>query len=211
MKRFSFSVFCMGLVFAASGAVFGYPDFDACTVQMPNIGDATPVIFVLPAEGGTPLSEARNLGTCEVVDATIEVMLVDHLGQPMHYTLPEELSLGSPGGSFETCGWGAFPDYGPDENGIAYWISNIGAYGRNEGELDVLLNYTPISGQYPQLNIWVNSADMNGDGTVNIVDVSNFSEHYFGTYDFSADYFPDGVLNLADVVLLALGLGQSCP
>jgi hypothetical protein len=34
---------------------------------------------------------------------------------------------------------------------------------------------------------------------------------FYGAYDFSADFFADGVVNLADVGLLATGIGGACP
>jgi hypothetical protein len=46
---------------------------------------------------------------------------------------------------------------------------------------------------------------------VNLADVGSFSGIFFGAYDFSADFYADGALNLSDVGRLATGVGGSCP
>ncbi len=60
------------------------------------------------------------------------------------------------------------------------------------------------------VNLHVVSPDLTGDGYINISDVGLFSENFFGEYHESADLMPDGTLDLADVALLARGLGQGC-
>ena len=66
------------------------------------------------------------------------------------------------------------------------------------------------------LPVHFNSADITGlggvvDGVVNLSDVSGFAQIYFGTYDFSGDFFFDGLMNLSDVGRLAAGNGSVCP
>jgi hypothetical protein len=64
----------------------------------------------------------------------------------------------------------------------------------------------------PGMDIQFNSADINGDLVVNLVDVGAFSGPYgSGTYQYALDFRWDGVLNLADVARLSVGLGTTCP
>ncbi|MCP4290635.1 MAG: hypothetical protein GY780_02205 [bacterium] len=210
-KKSSITICLIGFMLLANGVAFSWPDLDASSVRMPNIGEEIPVIFVVPNGTGTPLTEARAFGTWELVDATIEVTLIDHTGQPMTNVPQIELSLGTPEGSFSTCYLSGLPEEATNSDGVTYWSSSLEATGSNNGQVHVLLNYTPITGDGSPLNIFVNSGDMNWDGYITLADVSLFAGFFFGDYDLSADLFPDGTLSLADVSRLAQGMAASCP
>ncbi len=210
-RKHALTILLFALVLFISGAAFSLPDLSASSVRMPNIGEETPVLFVLPNGEGVSFTNARALGTGEIVDATIELTLVDYFGAPITDYPLEELSLGSPDGDFDCCILGGAPDEDTNINGVTYWSSPIRAFGSNNGVIQVLVNYSPVTGDGAPLSLMVNSPDLNGDGVVNLADVNMFSEVFFGAYDFSADYFPDGVVDLADVAGMAQGLGASCP
>jgi hypothetical protein len=38
-----------------------------------------------------------------------------------------------------------------------------------------------------------------------------FAGAYYGAYDYCADFYWDGILNLSDIVVLAQNMGQTCP
>jgi len=44
-----------------------------------------------------------------------------------------------------------------------------------------------------------------------LTDVVLFSGIMFGDYDYAADFYWDGVVNLSDLVLLAQGVTADCP
>jgi hypothetical protein len=61
------------------------------------------------------------------------------------------------------------------------------------------------------LDVRVNSADISGDGTVDLVDIGAFAQDYGGDYAFRSDFVWDGVLDLSDVGRLVEGFSTSCP
>ena len=69
--------------------------------------------------------------------------------------------------------------------------------------------WAPIIGS--PLNLSYNSSDINGDLTVDLIDVGLFATDYFGAYNYRSDFNFDGVLNLTDVAIFAPTFGASCP
>ncbi len=57
----------------------------------------------------------------------------------------------------------------------------------------------------------INSPDINGDLVVNLSDVVEFARDYFGDDDYRSDFYWDGSVDLSDLVLMAQGIGASCP
>lgn len=55
------------------------------------------------------------------------------------------------------------------------------------------------------------SPDMNGDGAVNLIDVTLFTSVFYGAYSFTADFNCDGAVNLIDVTFLATHIGHALP
>ena len=55
-----------------------------------------------------------------------------------------------------------------------------------------------------------NSADISGDGVVNLTDAGFFSGYLGGT-DYAGDFNNDGVVNVSDAGFMANSLGASCP
>jgi hypothetical protein len=61
------------------------------------------------------------------------------------------------------------------------------------------------------LDIQFNSADINGDLVVNLVDLGTFSADFNGPYHYRSDFFWDGILNLVDLGQFAPAFGAICP
>ncbi len=62
------------------------------------------------------------------------------------------------------------------------------------------------------LNVFFNSVDINGDLTVNLIDVSIFAgDYYAAAPQYRSDFNFDGAVNLTDVTILSTNYGSSCP
>lgn len=203
-------VFIVTVLACGSGAFADIPVPYNCTISMPNIGDSSPALFCLPNGEGNEFFNAQSIDNGDYVDATIELIVRDSYGDPVPGIPREDMWLGFFEGGIVSCsGGGTNPDGPTDINGVTYWSNPIRIGGSGAGYFFV--NVYDLFVPEPPLSLWINSADMNGDGTVNLADVGNFSGAFFGTYDFAADFFADGLLNLADVGRLAQGIGTSCP
>ncbi len=113
-----FSLACVNVAFAHS-----IPDPILSSVCMPNLGDASPAIFILPSGEGSAFSEAQIVGNGAVVDATIELILVDTHGSLMINFPMEDIWLVSPDGGIESCFWGTKPDQPTNSSGVTFWSS----------------------------------------------------------------------------------------
>jgi hypothetical protein len=113
------------------------------------------------------------------------------------------------------CPAGTTADFNTDADGITSWNAALLCAGASDdvgGELmQVMISGLPL--EHPGLPIMVNSADMNGDGSVALTDVSLFAGIYLdpGNNDYAADFFWDGSVNISDLVMFAQGYGESCP
>lgn len=121
----------------------------------------------------------------------------------------EDMWLESGDGGMVPCTGGTNADQNTDENGFTTWATALNAGGSSEDLCYVYVNGQALNGV--PFALAFNSADINGDGVVNLTDVGLFSGAFFGSYDFAADFFADGILNLNDVGRLATGLGAACP
>ncbi len=177
-------------------------------IELAYSGDETLSLFNLPNGNGSTFAEAQLLdGT--YVDATITMTLFDCYGDPIAYYPAEDLWLESLDGGLIPCIAGTIADENTDENGATYWLDPLMAGGSS---LEFCFAF--VSGIWVEeihLPLLFNSADMNGDGVVNLTDVAMFSAVFFGSYHYSADFYCDGQMNIADVGRMALGVGASCP
>ena len=86
--------------------------------------------------------------------------------------------------------------------------------GWSEGPLWLYLNGNratdPDQFEHPPLNMRFNSADISGDGTVNLTDIALFATDFYGQYHYRSDFYWDGNLNLSDLGLLASSMGVEC-
>ena len=74
----------------------------------------------------------------------------------------------------------------------------------------IVINGSPLISS-PGFELHHVSPDINGDLTVNIVDVSLFAVDFASGYAFRSDFSPDGTLNIVDVFYLAQAIGANCP
>jgi hypothetical protein len=200
---------CALVIGSAALATAGIPDPTETVATMPNGTNDDLVLFVLPSGIGSGFDEAqiKNVGT--VVDATIEMIVKDAFGAIVANFPAEDMWLESGDMGMVPCTGGSTADQDTDGVGFTRWANPLNAGGNSEALCYVYVNGLALNGA--PFTLAFNSADMNGDGSVNLVDVGLFSGAFFGAYDFAADFYADGALNLVDVGRLAQGLGGSCP
>jgi hypothetical protein len=212
MARSIFLTLLVGAFFfvMAIPAQAGIPDLDNSYFFMAH-GTANPVVLlVLPDGTGNPFSEAQILDDGTRIDATITLVLLDNFFTPIATYPFEDMWLESSDGGLIPCIGGTTADSNSDANGETTWANPLRAGGSSSEVTYVVVSGAPLTSN-PPLDLKFNSPDIDGDGYVNLMDVTLFSAAYFGPYDFSCDFYADGVLNLLDVSLMATGLGASCP
>ena len=159
-------------------------------------------LWVSPAGSGPDFGQAGVALVCTVRDCN---------NQPIANLPAQDLWLDSWSGTdpFLPCpNGGTIADAPTNANGTTSWLQPMRAGGAVYGGLNVYIQGVPLAG--PAIPITVRSPDMNADGLVDIVDVSHFSQVYFGAYAPEADFNADGVLDLTDIGILARTLGDSC-
>lgn len=180
-----------------------------CNVDYPYQGADPISLFNLPAGNGAPFSEAL-LPDGSFVDATLRVQVLDYMSDPIVDFPFEDMWLESLDGGFIPCIGGSVSDSNTDANGWTVWAEPMKAGGFSVAPCRMLINgMVPIG--WTDLDLHFNSADISGDGVVNLADVGMFSHYYFADYDYSADFHFNGRLDLVDVGYLARGVGGSCP
>ncbi len=179
-------------------------------------------LFVLPDGSGPALSEAYQYAG-QNIDATITLGLVTCWGDPIQGFPLEDIWLESEDDGLGVCNsgnvWGFSPDGSSDINGEVTFSSSLAGGGWNEGPLWVYVvggrALSPIDCPWGVLQspvpLRINSADINGDGQVDLIDISLFSSDFFGSIPhYRSDFRWDGVLDLSDVALMASGVGKEC-
>lgn len=195
------------LVGAASFATAGVPDLGLSSAATAYTGGTAAVMFNIPNGGGSAFTAARDLGGA--VDATVTVTLIDGLGAPIANFPAEDVWLESVDGGLAFCTGGSTADLNTDVAGQTQWVTPLAAGGQSQALTAVVISGAALtSGNLP---INHNSADISGDGTVNLTDVPLFVGDFYGAYDFRSDFSFDGVINLSDVVKIGTAIGASCP
>lgn len=185
---------------------------------------STVALFSVPDGSGRPLSEAEVWSgvpgeAATTIDATIEVRLTNERGEPLVGYPAEKIGVRSTQGGWSQCdGNRLIADADTDADGNTTISGAL--FGRGSslpGELlrldldDPDLSTVAYIAAGSGLEVRVNSADINGDGTVDLVDLGEFAADFDGDYDFRSDFVWDGVVNLSDVGRLAEGYATSCP
>ncbi len=205
MVLMAFSLACCAGALAA-----GIPNLNQSSVSMPNRGNDSPALFCLPNGEGSEFFNAQVVGAGAIVDATIELILRDSDGFAIADFPREDMWLSLGEGVF-SCYEGTRPDGSTDVNGVVFWSTPLRVGGSSTEVVEVFVNGLAVLGGEAPLSLAINSADMNGDGFVLIDDMGLFSTVFFGAYDYSADFYADGIINLADIGRLVQGVGSSCP
>ncbi len=151
-------------------------------------------------------------------NAHIEVVLVSIGGFPIANFPAEDMWVNPESSTYLVCpgssGWGFNADVNSDVDGETYFENPFNGGGWTEDPIWFYLNgmqaTNPDGVGFPPIPLRFNSADISGDGTINLVDISLFSVNYFGEYHYRSDFHWDGVLNLSDVALMSSGVGLTC-
>lgn len=202
---------CTLILGVASFATAGVPDLGNSEATMPNYSGVDALsLFNLPNGGGSSF-DAAQLPDGTFADATIVVTIRDGNNDVIAGFPAADLWLESADGGMVACVGGAQADGDTDVDGVTDWNNPMNAGGFSLANTYIMVSGDALTSVGSEMALYFNSADMNGDGIVNLADVGSFSTVFYGAYDFSADFFADGVVNLADVGLLATGIGGACP
>ncbi len=178
-------------------------------------------IFILPDGSGPALTEAMAYGG-QTMDATISLRLIDCFHDPIATFPWEDIWIETEVETSISCpslSPGVFHPDGPtNASGEGTFSLPLSGGGWTEGPIWVyVLGNRALYAidcssdtEHPPLSLRFNSADINGDGTVDLADVSLFAGDYFGEYQYRSDFFWDGVLNLSDLAPMASGFGITC-
>jgi hypothetical protein len=178
-----------------------------------------PTLLVVPDGSGPPMSQARYANG-EVVDATVTVYLVTDDGSPIAGFPAEDvwLDFNATGDPLRNCdpNFAIISADGPSSpTGRMTFSLPVAAGGWTEGPATIYIYGSPARHRdwtpWDPLPMRLNSPDISGDHQINLIDLTYFSQDYFGDYNFRSDLYPDGDLDLADVVYFTRGLGRTCP
>ena len=167
-------------------------------------------LYNLPDGTGRSFAEAVEFGSGSSVDATISLTIYDGFGNPIANFPAEDIWLRSLDDGMVACNGGAAPDGATDATGTTSWSSPLLAGGNSETLCMIIINGDAITSS-PGLPLHFNSADMNGDGSVNLTDAGLFTGHLSGPLAYAADFNFDNVVNVMDAGFLAAAMGKTCP
>ncbi|HPF70246.1 MAG TPA: hypothetical protein PLQ13_06205 [Candidatus Krumholzibacteria bacterium] len=176
-------------------------------------------IFCMPSGGGRAFAQAVADGGW-AIDATLEIRLwtdAPGWGEPIPNFPREDIWLQCSDFGLVPCpGTGGFiPDSDTDAEGRTAWTQPLAAGGAcspdSSGKLSIYVVGAFAGGQPDGLSIYANSADLNGDGIMNLTDIGLFVSDLTGMYSYRSDFNWDGTINLVDVGWLATALGSQCP
>jgi len=160
--------------------------------------------------GGTlyicPAGDGESLGS---VGAGVHVTVKDVNSVAIANFPFEDIWLRTTTGIFNLCQGGLTADANTDALGKTDMTGVPSGGGCTQGPMQVVLSGValPVS---QNLTIRVNSPDITGDLNTNLADVGPFSAALNGAYNFCADFFDNGVINLADVGIFSTHLGHTC-
>ncbi len=164
---------------------------------------AATTLLACPAHDGPSLAS---------VGATIQVQVRNVAGNLVSGFPAADIWLGAAvQGTPSFCSPGLTADHDTDANGQTTISGMPLAGGCSQSGLRVMLAGQPITGS-PALPISVNSPDLTGDLHVNLGDIGPFSAALNGgAFNFCADFYRDGRIDLVDVSVMSMHLGHVCP
>lgn len=201
---------CALIIGAASFASAGVPDLQTTTAGLVYQGTETLSLFNLPNGAGLPFTEAFLPAGAGQTDGTIELTLRDGFGVVIDNFPAADMWIESQDLGMVACGGTAIADFNTNVDGFTVWQAPIFAGGQSQALTIVKINGDALTSN-GGLALSFNSADINGDGVVNLSDAGFFSGYLGGAYDFSGDFNNDGVVNVSDAGFMANALGASCP
>lgn len=197
----------------AFAQVISIPDLNHSIAECAYDGDEMLSLVVLPDGSGDPFTHAYLPSTSalgpQIVDATIMLQVLDTSDVPIANFPAEDLWLDSLDGGMVACTGGTIADVNTDSQGRTFWANPLRAGGHSEARLQVYINGD--SAIWDGAPIHVKSPDLDGNLLVNLVDVGLFASDFASGYAYRSDFNQDAALNLADVRILAGGIGDQCP
>lgn len=200
---------CALVIGSAAFAVAGVPDLQQSTAVRAYGGVETLSVYSLPNGGGRPFTQAFLPGGLNA-DATVTLTLRDGLGVPIAGFPFQDMWLESADNGLVSCGGNATANQNTDENGVTFWTNPLFAGGQSTALTLVMVSGSPLTSNNG-LQISFNSADINGDGIVNLSDGGFFTQNLFGAYSYRSDFNYDNAVNVSDAGFMASGLGATCP
>ena len=205
-------IFCATLILgSATFAMAGVPDLQLSIATGPA---QACVLYNLPNGNGSSFDNAVAVVGFATVDATINLTLNDGLGVPINQFPFEDMWIESSDGGLVACTGGTTADQSTDAAGLTFWNAPLAAGGQTASTADltiVMINGAALTSN-GGLPIAHNSADINGDGQVNLSDVQLFAADFYDVvYNFKSDLAFDAAVNLSDIVPLAQAMGGTCP
>lgn len=209
---------CALIIGAASFASAGVPDLQTTTAGLVYQGTETLSLFNLPNGAGLPFTEAFLPAGAGQTDGTIELRLRDGFGVAIENFPAADMWIESQDLGMVACGGTAIADFNtgtgdpldPTFVGYTVWRAPIFAGGQSQALTIVKINGDALTSN-GGLALSFNSADINGDGVVNLSDAGFFSGYLGGAYNYNGDFNFDGVVNVSDAGFMANALGASCP
>jgi hypothetical protein len=200
---------CSLVLSIASFAAAGVPDLGLSSAT--TAAGAQVSVYTLPDGVGDPLTDCYLYGGSKT-DATITLTLLDANSEPVYLFPFEDLWLETTMGGLVLCTGGSTADASTNAAGVTTWTGTVRGGGYSaDGELtQIYVAGDPL--EQAGLDMLWNSPDIDGNGVVALADVILFSQDYnSGTVVYRSNLYWDDVLDLADVIRLADGLGSACP
>ncbi|MCK9995871.1 MAG: hypothetical protein KAH56_06300 [Candidatus Krumholzibacteria bacterium] len=198
-----------------------FPAAQNCTATLVTPGLQPLSMFLVPNGSGTPLSGCFD-SSGNTVNALINVTLRDGNNMVAANVPASSVRLEYLNSPLAWCSssWYPPPAHAPNladaaSNAAGQTMFSLAYHGGGwimapiqVWVLEVTGAWTPIP---TVLNVFFNSADINGDLVVNLIDVSLFAGDYYSGTQYRSDFNFDGAINLTDVNILATHYGTSCP
>jgi hypothetical protein len=200
---------CAMIIGSAAFAVAGVPDLQQSTAARTYAGVETLSLYSLPNGYGNPFANAFLPGG-STADATITLTLRDGFGVPIQNFPFEDMWIESADMGMVSCGGNVTADFNTDEFGVTSWVNPLFVGGQSQALCIVKVNGDALTSNLG-LQVSFNSADINGDGIVNLSDGGYFTQDLFGAYEYRSDFNYDSAINITDAGYMANGLGASCP
>lgn len=202
------------IVCGASFATAGIPDLEESTASAATAGTLS--LFCLPNGAGSVFADAYvkggSGGSPVSADATITLTLRDGGTFAIANFPREDLWLQWVDQSnMVVCTGGTIADANTDAAGTTQWGAGLRLGGYAESLVQVRVNGDALTSS-AGIALHVNSADVNFSGAVDLADVGSFATDYANpAVPYRSDFASDGVMNVADVGKMALGVGAACP